>query len=193
MNVNDMIAAMRGSKTVDAMVNIEPYNAIAEADGIAHHHHEPARHPTTVPVFMAATPDFVEKHPDAVVAYLQAWLDVAQGLQGQPEEGVRRDLRVLHVEGLRDVARYRSPRRWAASTSRQASRRGLERLHDSITPSIAPDREGRLAAGSSNADRLGASHRTDGDDVDGYNPRIRNAAGMTDESTEETHDKEMTD
>src|SRR5262249_40888030 len=33
MNVNDMIAAM-SSKTVDAMVNVEPYNAIAEADGI---------------------------------------------------------------------------------------------------------------------------------------------------------------
>ena len=28
-----------------------------------------------VPVFMAATPDFVEKNPDAVVAYLKAWLD----------------------------------------------------------------------------------------------------------------------
>ena len=33
MNVNDMIAAM-AAKTVDAMVNIEPYNAITEADGI---------------------------------------------------------------------------------------------------------------------------------------------------------------
>ena len=30
-----------------------------------------------VPVFMAATPDFVEKNPDAIVAYLKAWLDVA--------------------------------------------------------------------------------------------------------------------
>ena len=33
MNVNDMVAAM-AAKTVDAMVNVEPYNAIAEADGI---------------------------------------------------------------------------------------------------------------------------------------------------------------
>src|SRR4051812_1015632 len=31
MNVNDMITAL-SSKTVDAMVNVEPYNAIAEAD-----------------------------------------------------------------------------------------------------------------------------------------------------------------
>ena len=34
MNVNDMIAAM-AAKTVDAMVNIEPYNAIAEAEASA--------------------------------------------------------------------------------------------------------------------------------------------------------------
>ena len=35
-----------------------------------------------VPVFMAATPDFVEKNPDAIVAYLKAWLDAKRGLQG---------------------------------------------------------------------------------------------------------------
>jgi ABC-type nitrate/sulfonate/bicarbonate transport system substrate-binding protein len=75
MNVNDMVAAM-AAKTVDAMINVEPYNAIAEADGIA----------TTImnywdvdrmPVFMAATPEFVEKNPGTVVAYLKAWLAVA--------------------------------------------------------------------------------------------------------------------
>lgn len=75
MNVNDMVAAM-AAKTVDAMINVEPYNAIAEADGIA----------TTImnywdvdrmPVFMAATPEFVEKNADAVVRYLKAWLAVA--------------------------------------------------------------------------------------------------------------------
>jgi sulfonate transport system substrate-binding protein len=75
MNVNDMVAAM-AAKTVDAMINVEPYNSIAEADGIA----------TTLmnywdvdrmPVFMAATPEFVEKNPDAVVRYLKAWMAVA--------------------------------------------------------------------------------------------------------------------
>jgi NitT/TauT family transport system substrate-binding protein len=75
MNVNDMVAAM-AAKTVDAMINVEPYNSIAEADGIA----------TTIinywdvdrmPVFMAATPEFVEKNPNTVVAYLKAWLAVA--------------------------------------------------------------------------------------------------------------------
>src|SRR6202158_3870493 len=65
MNVNDMVAAMT-AKTVDAMVNIEPYNAIADADELAN---------TLVdfynfdklPVFMAATPEFVDKNPDTVV------------------------------------------------------------------------------------------------------------------------------
>jgi NitT/TauT family transport system substrate-binding protein len=72
MNVNDMVAAMV-AKTVDAMVCVEPYNAIAEDEGIAN---------TLVdfysfdklPVFMAATPEFVDKNPDTVVAYLKAWL-----------------------------------------------------------------------------------------------------------------------
>lgn len=84
MNVNDMVAAM-AAKTVDAMVSVEPYNAIAEADGIA----------TTImnywdvdklPVFMAATPEFVEKHPDAVVAYLKAWLEVAKDFKQNPNK-----------------------------------------------------------------------------------------------------------
>jgi ABC-type nitrate/sulfonate/bicarbonate transport system substrate-binding protein len=84
MNVNDMVAAM-AAKTVDAMVNVEPYNAIAEADGIA----------TTImdfwdvdkmPVFMAATPDFVAKSPETVVAYLKAWLDVARDFKDNPKK-----------------------------------------------------------------------------------------------------------
>ena len=70
------------AKTVDAMVNVEPYNAIAEADGIGTIIMNFWRSTTTLPVFMAATPDFVEKNPDAVVAYLKAWLEVAERLQG---------------------------------------------------------------------------------------------------------------
>ena len=84
MNVNDMVAAM-AAKTVDAMVNVEPYNAIAEADGIA----------TTImdywdvdkmPVFMAATPEFVQKSPDTVIAYLKAWLDVGRDFKENPKK-----------------------------------------------------------------------------------------------------------
>jgi ABC-type nitrate/sulfonate/bicarbonate transport system substrate-binding protein len=75
MNVDNMVTALV-AKTVDAMVNVEPYNAIAVADGIG----------TSImdfggvdrmPVFMAATPDFVDKHSDTVIAYLKAWKDVA--------------------------------------------------------------------------------------------------------------------
>src|SRR5262245_34768557 len=84
MDVNNMVAAM-AAKTVDAMVNVEPYNSIAEADGIA----------TTIldywnvdkmPVFMAATPEFVQKNPDAIVAYLKAWLEVARDFKESPKK-----------------------------------------------------------------------------------------------------------
>jgi NitT/TauT family transport system substrate-binding protein len=82
MDVNNMVAAL-AAKTVDAMVNVEPYNAIAEADGLA----------TTLmdywsvdkmPVFMAATPEFVAKSVDTVVAYLKAWLDVGRDFKESP-------------------------------------------------------------------------------------------------------------
>jgi NitT/TauT family transport system substrate-binding protein len=84
MDVNNMVAAL-ASKTVDVMVNVEPYNAIAEADGLA----------TKVmnywdvdkmPVFMAATPDFVQKSPDTVIAYLKAWLEVARDFKDNPSK-----------------------------------------------------------------------------------------------------------
>jgi ABC-type nitrate/sulfonate/bicarbonate transport system substrate-binding protein len=77
-----MVAAM-AAKTVDAMANVEPYNAIAEADGLAvtiAEYNEFDR----LPVFMAATPDFVEKSPQTVVAYLKAWLEVAKDFKTNP-------------------------------------------------------------------------------------------------------------
>jgi ABC-type nitrate/sulfonate/bicarbonate transport system substrate-binding protein len=84
MNVNDMVAAM-AAKTVDAMVNVEPYNAIAEADGFGNILMDLSK-VDKVPVFMAATPDFVQKNPDAVVAYLKAWLDVSRDFKEQPKK-----------------------------------------------------------------------------------------------------------
>ncbi|HSA90084.1 MAG TPA: ABC transporter substrate-binding protein [Burkholderiales bacterium] len=84
MNVNDMVAAM-AAKTVDAMINVEPYNSIAEADGIAStimNYWDVDR----MPVFMAATPEFLEKNPDAVVRYLRAWLDVARDFKASPQK-----------------------------------------------------------------------------------------------------------
>ena len=84
MDVNNMITAL-SAKTVDVMVNVEPYNSIAEADGLA----------TKImnywdvdkmPVFMAATPDFIAKSPDTVVNYLKAWLEVARDFKENPNK-----------------------------------------------------------------------------------------------------------
>jgi ABC-type nitrate/sulfonate/bicarbonate transport system substrate-binding protein len=77
-----MVAAL-AAKTVDAMANVEPYNAIAESEGLAN---------TLVdyysfdkmPVFMAATPEIVKQHPDVLVNYLKAWLDVAKDFKDNP-------------------------------------------------------------------------------------------------------------
>jgi NitT/TauT family transport system substrate-binding protein len=84
MDVNNMVAAM-AAKTVDAMVNIEPYNAIAEADGLANTLVDYSNF-DKLPVFMAATPDFVDKSPDTIVAYLKAWLEVAKDFKTQPDK-----------------------------------------------------------------------------------------------------------
>jgi ABC-type nitrate/sulfonate/bicarbonate transport system substrate-binding protein len=65
------------AQTVDAMVNVEPYNEIAVAEGIG----------TSImdfssidkmPVFMAATPDFVERSAETLVVYLKAWQEAAR-------------------------------------------------------------------------------------------------------------------
>jgi len=82
MDVNNMVAAM-AAKTVDAMVNVEPYNAIAEADGLAISLMD-YREVDNMPVFMAATPEVVAKSAEALVAYLKAWLEVARDFKDNP-------------------------------------------------------------------------------------------------------------
>ena len=84
MDVNNMVAAM-AAKTVDAMVNVEPYNAIAEADGLATTLMD-YREVDKMPVFMAATPEFVAKSAEALVAYLKAWLEVARDFKDNPNK-----------------------------------------------------------------------------------------------------------
>ncbi len=84
MDVNNMVAAM-AAKTVDVMVNVEPYNAIAEADGLAvkiMNYWDVDK----MPVFMAATADFVQKSPDTLVAYLKGWLEVARDFKDNPNK-----------------------------------------------------------------------------------------------------------
>jgi sulfonate transport system substrate-binding protein len=82
MDVNNMVAAL-AAKTVDAMVNVEPYNAIAEADGIAAEIMDFSS-VDKMPLFMAATPDFVQKNPDEIVAYCKAWLDAGRDFKENP-------------------------------------------------------------------------------------------------------------
>lgn len=84
MDVNNMVAAL-AAKTVDAMVNVEPYNVIAEADGIGVDLIDFSG-VDKMPVFMAATPEFVAKSPDTVVAYLKAWLDVSKDFKESPQK-----------------------------------------------------------------------------------------------------------
>jgi NitT/TauT family transport system substrate-binding protein len=84
MDVNNMVSAL-AAKTVDAMVNVEPYNIIAVSEGIGTDLMDfSAVDP--MPVFMAATPDFVAQKPDAVIAYLKAWLDVANDFKTDPKK-----------------------------------------------------------------------------------------------------------
>src|SRR5476649_551077 len=83
IDVNNMIAAM-SAKTVDAMINVEPYNAIAEAEGLGTIIMDLDKY-DQVPVFMAATPEFIQKNPDIVVAYLKAWLDVSKDFKENPK------------------------------------------------------------------------------------------------------------
>jgi ABC-type nitrate/sulfonate/bicarbonate transport system substrate-binding protein len=84
MDVNNMVAAL-AAKTVDAMVNVEPYNVIAVADGFGSDLMDFSS-VDPMPVFMAATPEFVQQKPDAVVAYLKAWLDVAGDFKNDPKK-----------------------------------------------------------------------------------------------------------
>src|SRR6266851_2803112 len=82
MDVNNMVAAM-AAKTVDAMVNVEPYNEIAVAEGIGTSIMDYSS-VDRMPVFMAATPDFVDKNPDTVVAYLKCWQEAARDFKDNP-------------------------------------------------------------------------------------------------------------
>jgi NitT/TauT family transport system substrate-binding protein len=84
MDVNNMVAAL-AAKTVDAMVNVEPYNVIAEAEGLGVDLIDFSS-VDKMPVFMAATPEFVDKSPETVIAYLRAWLDAARDFKENPKK-----------------------------------------------------------------------------------------------------------
>src|SRR6185437_9466602 len=83
-HITNMVAAL-SAKTVDAMVNVEPYNVIAVNDGIGSDLVDFSSF-DPMPVFMAATPDMVEKPPDVIVAYLKAWLDAANDFKNNAKK-----------------------------------------------------------------------------------------------------------
>ena len=68
-----------------------------------------------MPVFMAATPDFVQKNPDTVVAYLKAWQDVARDFKNDPGKVADVIHSLLHAPRASPCRATRSPRRLAAS------------------------------------------------------------------------------
>src|SRR2546428_3840150 len=84
MDVNNMVSAM-AAKTVDAMVNVEPYNEIAVAEGLGTSIMDFSRI-DKMPVFMAATPDFVEKSAATVITYLKAWREAAHDFKDNPNK-----------------------------------------------------------------------------------------------------------
>jgi len=84
MDVNNMVAAL-AAKTVDAMVNVEPYNEIAVADGIGTSIMDYSS-VDRMPVFMAATPDFLDKNTETAIAYLKAWQEVARDFKENPSK-----------------------------------------------------------------------------------------------------------
>jgi ABC-type nitrate/sulfonate/bicarbonate transport system substrate-binding protein len=84
MDVNNMVAAM-AAKTVDAMVNVEPYCEIAVAEGIGTSIMDYSS-VDRMPVFMAATPEFADKSADTIVAYLKVWQEVARDFKKEPDK-----------------------------------------------------------------------------------------------------------
>jgi ABC-type nitrate/sulfonate/bicarbonate transport system substrate-binding protein len=84
MDVNNMVAAL-AAKTVDAMVNVEPYNEMAVAEGIGTSLMDFSS-VDKMPVLMAATPDFLEKNADTAISYLKAWQELARDFKDSPDK-----------------------------------------------------------------------------------------------------------
>jgi NitT/TauT family transport system substrate-binding protein len=103
MDVNNMVAAL-AAKTVDAMVNVEPYCAIAAADGIATEIMDFSS-VDKMPLFMAATPDFMQENSEEIVAYYKAWLEAGRDFKENPAK-VTDVIYGLRRQGLHHVARH---------------------------------------------------------------------------------------
>jgi hypothetical protein len=114
MDVNNMITAM-SAKTVDAMVNVEPYNAIAEADGLAvkiMNYYESTRCRCS---WRRRRTSCRRSRRGGELS--EGRLEVAKDFKESPAKVADADQRFYILEGLSAVARRRSARRWRPSTS----------------------------------------------------------------------------
>ena len=82
---------------------------------------------------MAATPEFVDKNPDTVVAYLKAWLDVAKDFKNNPDKVADTIYSFYTSKGYKMSQGHL--RQGAGARRGQSRLAGRPRaLHDSTTP-----------------------------------------------------------
>ncbi len=97
LRLPDMPSAL-ASGSVDAMVDIEPFNALAEERGTARKLMDFGRE-SLAPYVLVARQEFLERSPDAVVAYLRALLRAQATIRDRPDQAVEVLGRVLGRKG----------------------------------------------------------------------------------------------
>ncbi|MPZ16056.1 MAG: PhnD/SsuA/transferrin family substrate-binding protein [Chloroflexi bacterium] len=84
LSVTDMIAAM-ASGQVDAMVNVEPYNAIAEAQGLGQRLVDFTDY-DTLPMFVGIRESYLEENYEEAVAFMMGLEQNAAAWEESPDE-----------------------------------------------------------------------------------------------------------
>jgi NitT/TauT family transport system substrate-binding protein len=97
LRLPDMPSAL-ASGSVDAMVDIEPFNALAEERGTARKLADFGRD-SLAPYVLVARQEFIERFPDGVVAYLRALLRAQTALRERPDEAAETLGRILARKG----------------------------------------------------------------------------------------------
>ncbi len=97
LRLTDMLSALSAG-SVDAMVNVEPHNAMAEERGIARKLADFGRE-SLAPYVLVARQDFVDRNPEAVVAYLRALLRAQATIRERQDEAVNVLGRALSRKG----------------------------------------------------------------------------------------------
>lgn len=97
LRLPDMLSALSAG-SVEAMVNVEPHNALAEERGVARKLVDFGRD-SLAPYVLVARQDFLDRAPEAVVAYLKALLRAQAAIRERPDEAVEVLGRVLGRKG----------------------------------------------------------------------------------------------